>query len=143
MADKQDKVSEVKPKDTKSLTVARLRERLQEGFAQSIFDDDYDGACPCARGKLSIDGHAVDFWSRCWRVSDQIDEGLQDLYVTTDHPAKEKIVELLLGNLNSQEWYNPYKLIEGNDLVATGLSQDEPVKSATQPHNINQREDNV
>lgn len=83
-----------------------------EHYVQSIFDSDYEGSCPCATGKRKIDGYWVYFNSRCWRVSEQIDDGFQDLHLKTDHPEKDLLTKIILHNLNEQEWYNPYKLVE-------------------------------
>lgn len=94
------------------MSISELRAKLESEYAQRVFSKIYDGSCPCASGRKKIDGHWVSFWSRCWRVSEQIDEGFQDLHLTTTHPDKNEIVKMIIKNLNSQEWYNPYKLLE-------------------------------
>lgn len=67
---------------------------------------DFDGGCPCADFKLKDDKGTVQAHSRCWRVSDDV----QDLYVWGDHPKLLSIAEVLKKSLDKTEWYNPYTI---------------------------------
>ena len=93
------------------ITLKELRSKLKTETVQSLFKPDYGGSCPCSMGSLTIDGHRVKIHTRCWRVSDNIGSGYQDLRIKTKHPEKEKIADLLKRELDSQKWYNPYKVI--------------------------------
>lgn len=97
------------------MTLDELKAKLDdEHYAQAVFDKEFEGSCPCGGGKIDVDGHEVEIWARCWRVSEQMDGGYQDLHLTTEHPKKKEIAKLLIRNLNNQKWYNPYKLIKDN-----------------------------
>jgi hypothetical protein len=79
---------------------------IKEQYPQSL-DNEYDGGCPCSKWKGIIDGKEFGFKTRCWRVSDN----LQDLYIWGDHPEIQELAKALKKQLDNQEWYNPYTII--------------------------------
>lgn len=85
----------------------KLIETLKnDSYAQRL-GKNYDGGCPCSLVKLKVDKYTFCFHSRCWRVSNN----LQDLYVWGTHPDIKELAELVKENLDKQEWYNPYTII--------------------------------
>lgn len=78
-----------------------------------FFDYRYVGGCPCFTGTKEVAGE--EFWvsGRCWRLSEQIEDGYQDLRVGGGLLPKDTIViaEAIRRKLDEQEWYNPYAII--------------------------------
>jgi hypothetical protein len=86
--------------------------KKQQGFDVFAFwDKDFDGGCPCFGGKHTESGKTVSVHGRCWRVSDNINRGYQDLYVWGSHPDLKEIAEETQRALDETEWYNPYTII--------------------------------
>lgn len=88
-----------------------LQQIKEVDYAFSLCGENYEGHCPCAEFKLTDDKGTVHALSRCWRVSDSIGDGKQDLYVWGDHPDLKSIAKALKKSLDKTEWYNPYKII--------------------------------
>lgn len=99
---------------SKGFTLEDLKQSVRDDvtYIQDIFDGGWEADCPCSYGRRKIDGYYVTVQTRCWRVSTQKSMGYQDLHVTTKHPKKDEIIKLLIKGLDSQEWYNPYRLVE-------------------------------
>ena len=81
---------------------------------QNLFDPEGDGGCPCFSGKLTDNKKTVNAYGRCWRVSDSMESGFQDLYIWGDHPQLKTIGKAIKKQLDAQKWHNPYKLIFEN-----------------------------
>ena len=94
------------------MSIAELAEALKTARTQFLITndkDEYDSSCPCSTGKIYVDGYAVKVSTTCWRVSHN--GSYQELFISTNHPGKEKIAKILKTELDSQEWYNPYLVI--------------------------------
>lgn len=94
--------------------MATILEKVKGCESYEVFalirDSDDDGGCPCAANRLEDSGGYIEVSTSCWRTSDNIDSGFQDLKVTGNHPDIEAIASELKRALDATEWYNPYKL---------------------------------
>ena len=92
----------------KGMWILQLKEIEDSGGfgVQKLFEDDYEGSCPCFSGKFRVDDQDCEVWGRCWRVSDKG----QDLHIF----APKEIGEAIKRCLDKQEWYQEYTIIKHN-----------------------------
>lgn len=94
---------------TKDILLQKLKKIEEEGGygVQKLFEDDYDGACPCFSGEFILDDEHCEVWGRCWRVSDNS----QDLHVM----MPKEVAKAIKRCLDAQKWYNKYTIIEHSE----------------------------
>ncbi len=78
-----------------------------------IWDELWDGGCPCSDGGIQISNRLIYIETRCWRVS--IFADFQDLRILaptgTFLALGSDWISEIIKSLNRTEWYNPYRLI--------------------------------
>lgn len=85
--------------------------KIKDYGMQAYWEKDYEGSCPCFNGKKVENGKFVEVWGRCWRVSENIDSGFQDLHISGDHPELKEIAKEVKRALDAQSWHNPYNVM--------------------------------
>ena len=97
--------------------------RENDGYGiHSLFDKNFMGSCPCASGKLRIDGVEYEIKTHCWK-SDMSKNGSCTFEVKVkNNKNKQKVISLLKEALDATNWYGEYTLLEDTNKREKELS---------------------
>jgi len=98
-----------------------IRENDGNGI-HSLFDKDFMGSCPCASGKLRIEGVEYDIKTHCWKSGISKNGGCTFEVKAKNNKNKQKVISLLKEALDATNWYGEYTLLEDVDKEEKELS---------------------